>query len=172
MVRIIILILGFFITLRAQNSDWYSVNMTTGSVPSCFVSKGLFDKTIDNYLNLYVGAKSDIVVKIVRFTDNQCIRCVYIKGGDSYFITNIPQGIYYLKIAYGNNWAKFDSKMFCLEKFLDPILFQKGEDLLDYFVKSDYSGYQIPSYELRLEVYENMGNTFQSETISEEEFMK
>jgi hypothetical protein len=146
--------------------------MKTGDSPKCFKFIPKYDYTLDNYLKVYVGSKTDVVLKLVRCSDNICIRSVFINSGDTYFITNIPQSLYYVKIAFGQDWSRMKSGLFCVEKFREKVIYQKGEDLLDYYLISTYSGYQVPSYSLELRVYETTGNSFDTAEISEEEFME
>lgn len=169
-----ILIIGLVLHFKiySQNQGWMYRDMKTGDVPFCFLGKSEFDYKLDNFLKVYVGGSYDIALKLCRVFDDKCIRYVYIKSGSSYYINNIPQAQYYLKIAYGKGWAIFDSEIFCAEKFIDYSNYQKGDETLDFRLIKTERGYQVPSYELKLDVRKGSGNEYQQSEISEEEFMK
>lgn len=159
----------------AQKDGWESVNIKTGDVPSCYTFSPKFDFKLNNLLRVKVGGNADIALKLVDYYSDKCIRYVYISSGATYEIYNIPEGRYYLKIAFGNDWSILKSGYFCEAKFYDSESYQKGEDILDYYVKKDSYGYQVPSYELFLEVRvtkKDKRNKFDTSEISEEEFLK
>ncbi|MCX7878255.1 MAG: hypothetical protein N2510_06390 [Ignavibacteria bacterium] len=167
-----IFLITLYFSVYSQSSEWIYKQMETGDVPVCFLEKSEFDYSLDNFLKVYVGGIYDIALKLCRAFDDKCIRYVYIKSGDSYYISNIPQAQYYLKISYGKGWAFFNSSIFCVEKFVDYVNYQKGEEILDYRIIKTDKGYQIPGYELKLDVRKGAGNEYEQSEISEEEFMK
>ena len=114
-----------------------------------------YNYKIDNYLRIDATGSSDVVVKIINSATEECIRCVFINGGSNYEIVNIPEGIYYLKIAYGYDWSKKVSGSFCFAKFMRDVHYQIGNDQLDYFLKDYGSSYDVPSFELVLKVLSN-----------------
>lgn len=96
---------------------------------------------------------------------------MYINSGTTYSINNIPEGKYYLKIAYGKNWISKVEDGRCVGKFLTNPLYEKGDDILDYNIQYTATGYSVPSYNLQLDVIStNMYNSFNSSNISEESF--
>lgn len=159
-------------TVYCQDEDSFvPVSIQTGQIPGCYIFKPEFDMSLDNFLKINVGGESDVVLKMVNNTSGECVRYVYIKSGESFFITNIPKGVYHLKIAYGNNWAESGQGEKCSAKFLNNALYQIGNDLLDFYPIENYNGYQIPSFELFLKTFSNnRKNEFDAEEISEEEF--
>ncbi len=84
----------------------------------------------------------------------------------------IPEGVYYLKIASGLNWGIKPHQSLCEGRFTEYANFKKGTNLLNFLRKSTEDGYQIPSYELRLQVSESQrgNNQFDPDVISESEF--
>ncbi|MEO8513568.1 MAG: hypothetical protein ABI543_08415 [Ignavibacteria bacterium] len=161
-------------TYSQENYDsWTSVNYNTGDTPSCLTFKPKYDFKLENFLRISVGGNSDIVVKLMNNSTSECIRYVYINGGDTYEIKSIPEGYYYVKIAFGSDWRKSLALGTCFAKFIDNNEYLRGEDILDFnLVKTPY-GYEVPFYELKLDVYTtNKNNSFDSEQISEDEFLK
>lgn len=158
----------------SQNVEEYMpAEMHTGQTPSCYEFRQSSDAGLDNFLKVIVGGGADVVLKLVRSNDDVCIRYVYVRSDDSYSLRNIPAGIYYLKIAYGNDWAVSTTGGGCSAKFLSNNLYQVGTDLLDFNPVKDSEGIQIPSYELILKTISGSSNNeFQAENITEEDFNK
>lgn len=149
---------------------WKEQYVQNGELPSCYnftPKKG----NIDNYLEVYVGSGTDVAIKIMDLKTEKCIRYVYINSGSTYSIRNIPEGKYYLKIAYGKNWLSKVENGQCVGKFIINPMYEKGEDILDFNVEYNANGYSIPSYQLKLDVIAtNILNSFNSHSISENEF--
>jgi hypothetical protein len=127
-----------------------------------------------------VGNNTDVVIKLMNVETKKCIRYVYIQGNNSFTIKNIPEGRYYLKIAYGRFWKQKEVKGKCLGKFSNSALYKKGEKILDFnkiytgikTVGEDrYRTFQLPSFSLRLDVVTtNFDDQYKSNSISEDDF--
>lgn len=175
--RYVLTVFIFFVSsyslCQDNNDDFYGIVINTGDKPECISCKSLYNTKIDNFLRIDARGSTDVVVKVINNFTEECIRCVFISGGSEYYINNIPEGIYYLKIAYGYNWSKKVIGSFCFAKFATDAHYQIGNDLLDYYVKESYNGYQVPSFELILKVITNSRkNEFDADNISEEEFYR
>ena len=171
---LVIFLSSEYLYSQSDDSDWTNINLQSGDFPGCnsFVTPG-YDYSLNNYLSVYLGGSTDLVLKLIDTKTEKCIRYVFIKNGDTYYIKNVPQGTYYLKLSFGNNWSKIGSGTLCFAKFKDNVLYQKGEEILDFNIIKYPNGYEIPSFSLHLEVISNnRNNEFQSEEISEEEFYK
>jgi hypothetical protein len=109
---------------------------------------------------------------MINYLNGKCIRYVYISKNSTYTIRNIPQGKYYLKIAYGDNWGVEEGKSICEGRFTTNTLYKKGNDILDYNFVYTGDHYQIPSFSLKLDVIktDDQVNTFDTNTINENEF--
>lgn len=164
-------------------SDWVKTDLRTGTSPDCYNFTPTYDFAIDNKLQIKVGSSTDIVIKLCSYTTGKCIRYVYIRHGATYDITNIPQDLYYTKIAYGKDWRQKIENGQCLGKFVKNAFYKKGEQDLDFNIKYlgvtkdedyEYTNYNIPSYSLSLDVIESDldKNIYQTISISEEEFNK
>ncbi len=170
---VIIFYISSYSFCQDNNDDYYKIVINTGDKPECISCKSFYNTKLDNYLRIDATGSSDIVIKMIDNYTGVCIRSVFISGGDIFYINNIPEGIYYLKIAYGYNWSKKVFGSFCFAKFATDAHYQIGNDLLDFYVKESYNGYQVPSFELILKVRTNSRkNEFDSDNISEEEFYK
>lgn len=152
-------------------AGWTEAEMENGSMPSCYNFKPKQNKSIDNYLEIHVGGGTDVVVKLINIETEKAIRYVFINSSSTYKIEHIPQGRYYLKIAYGKSWISKVENNQCVGRFINSPMYEKGEDILDYnFIKTP-DGHQVPSFQLSLDVISsNLTNSFESQNISENEF--
>ena len=108
---------------------------------------------------------------ILNLNTEKCVRYVFINSGSTYTIRNIPEGRYYLKIAYGKNWLSIVENGQCIGKFIRNPMYEKGEDIMDFNIKNTAQGYSIPSFKLELDVLSTgVNNSFNSKNISESEF--
>ncbi|MFV0177890.1 hypothetical protein OBK27_13255 [Empedobacter falsenii] len=153
-----------------KEEGWEKSIIENGIMPFCynFTPKRV---NIDNSLNVIVGGGTDVVIKLMNVKTDKCIRYMYINNASSYSIKGIPEGRYYLKIAYGKNWFSKKENGKCIGKFIKNPMYEKGEDIMDFTLVHSNNGYQIPSYELHLDVISTSAvNSFNSTGISEESF--
>ena len=166
--------------------DWKKTNYESGVTPECENYNPKYDYEIDNYLRIIVGSGTDVVVKLMKkgYYEDECIRIVYVRSGDTYEIKNIPQDEYYLKIAYGKDIRKKIVDDMCYIKFMSNAKYEKGSEILkfklikqpDKTIGNDvYENWSVPSYELFLDIVqpkESKEKVFVAKNISEEEFNK
>jgi hypothetical protein len=112
---------------------------------------------------------------MINVATEKSIRYVYIERNSTYTIRNIPEGRYYLKIAYGDNWGRKKDESSCANRFITNTLFKKSDNILDYNLIYDGNGnYQIPSYSLQLNVIvasgDGSGSSLSTNSISENSF--
>jgi curved DNA-binding protein CbpA len=165
-----------------DSADWSSTSYSTGSTPSCYNFRAKYDRSLDNRLEVSVGSNDDVVLKMINTLTDKCIRYVFIRSGDTFNITNIPQGKYYLKIAYGRDWRQKILNGKCIGRFIEDAFYKKGDDTLDFYKKYEgavtnhdgiaYERYQVPSFSLKLDVIKSAysNDQFQSSNISEIDF--
>jgi len=153
------------------SEGWEERGLENGLMPSCYNLKPESDESIDNSLEINVGGGTDVVVKLMNVKSEKCIRYVFINSGSTYQIRNIPQGLYYLKIAYGKEWLSKIENNQCIGKFLRNPMYEKGEDIMDFSIQRSSNGFSIPSFKLSLDVVSsNLSNSFSSQNISENDF--
>ncbi|MCE2711875.1 MAG: hypothetical protein LW688_04970 [Cryomorphaceae bacterium] len=153
-------------------NGWQERNNDNGQLPSCynFVPK---KGNLDNSLNVYVGSGTDVAIKLMNVETEKCVRYVFINSETDYSIENIPEGQYYLKIAYGKDWLSKNVNGQCIGKFVKNPMYEKGDDILDFNKIITATGYSIPSYSLQLDVVSSgAANSFDSQDISEKDFNK
>jgi hypothetical protein len=118
-----------------------------------------------------------------NYYEDECIRIVYVRSKDTYEIRNIPEGRYYLKIAYGKDYRQKVVDNQCYVKFMQNAQYEKGVEVLDFnkikqpdkkIGNEIYENWNVPSFELSLDVIVTKGtkSTFKSNDISEAEFNK
>jgi len=152
------------------DEGWKERNIKNGQMSSCYNFRP-YNGKIDNKLEVHVGGGTDVVIKVMNLETNICVRYVYINSGTTYLINNIPEGMYYLKIAYGKNWYSKSDNNQCKGKFFHNPLYEKGTDIMDFNIKYHGDSYSVPSYQLQLDVISNENvSTFSSQNISEIEF--
>lgn len=163
------------VDLKVSEPTYIYPSMTNGNIKGCSNIKPEYDKNLDNSLDVSCGSNADVAVKMIDYSTDKSIRYVYIRKNTTYTIWNIPEGRYYLKIAYGDNWAIKEGESVCEGRFTTHIVFEKGKDILDYNLRHDSKGgTQVPSYSLKLNViFHNNDlqmNKFSTNNISENEF--
>lgn len=155
---------------RLQDNGWVVESLSNGNLSNCYNYVAEYGE-IDNYLLVRVGNNTNVVVKILDYSTDRCVRYVYINQSSSYRIERIPEGRYYLKIAYGFDWMSINKDGYCTGKFTRNALYEKGEDILNYNLIRERDGYSIPSYEISLNVISSgSSNSFNSSNITEQEF--
>jgi hypothetical protein len=166
-------------------SGWEKKNYQSGITPDCENVTPKYDYDLDNYLRINVGSGTDVVVKLMKkgYYEDECIRIVYVRSSETYEIKNIPEGRYYLKIAYGKDYRKKILNNICYIKFMENAQYEKGSEILDFnkikkpnerIGNNIYENWSVPSFELSLDVIVTNAtkSTFKSNDISEAEFNK
>ncbi|MDH5474860.1 MAG: SH3 domain-containing protein [Cyclobacteriaceae bacterium] len=155
-----------FWTKRASSKE-----VTTKMICEDFTEQ--YDQKLNNYLQVNAGADRDLVIKLIKHSssNDDCIRSIYVEAGGEVKIRNIPEGKYYVKVAYGNNWKIDTINGICYGKFDSNAIYEKGADLFDFNIVKTEKGHQVPSYQLTLEIITNNpeGKVVENQ-ISEEEF--
>jgi len=155
---------------RLKKEGWEENDMENGQLSKCYNFKPKYSK-IDNKLDVNVGGGTDIVIKLMNKETNKCIRYVFINSNSSYEIKNVPEGIYYLKIAYGKNWISKVENGKCIGKFLSNPTYEEGSDEMNFNIQRTFDGRSIPSFQLSLDVIStNSFDSFSSQNITEETF--
>ena len=121
--------------------------------------------------SIEIGDGCDVAIKIVNQTNDQCIRYVFIPANTTANIQMIPQGQYYLKLAYGKDWMEYDNGDGTIDgKFTSNVSYDKSVDVFDFGKKNSSS---VINYVLQINIKESLlQNNFQTVSISESEFRK
>lgn len=124
----------------------------------------------DNYFDITMGKGCNVAIKIMDFKTDKCIRYVYVAENTTTTVQEIPQGIYYLKLAYGYDWMELDTDRGKLGKFTRNVAYERSQDTFDFGVKNSRD--EI-NYQLEINVVNSkLENNFITTPITETEFMK
>lgn len=124
----------------------------------------------DNYFDIRIGEGFNVAIKIVNVESEQCIRYVYVPEGETITVSQIPQGRYYLKLAYGKDWMEITDGDYIRGKFTRSPFYEKSTSDYDFGKKNSQS---FVNYTLELNVVDgDIENNFETIAITEEEFMK
>lgn len=123
----------------------------------------------DNYFDIAIGSGCNVAVKIMDIRTDKCIRYVYVAENTTTTVQEIPQGVYYLKLAYGYDWMELDTDNGKVGKFTRNVSYERSQDSFDFGVKNSSEEF---SYRLEINVSgSTLENNFLSIPIDEEEFM-
>ncbi len=149
------------VTREDKYSSWEKKTYKSGATPKSFNFKGKFDYKLDNYLKIKVGKNTEVVVKMYKMgktaAQDELVRVTYINSSTTQFIRNVPEGEYYLKIAYGKDWREkvVDGKKF--GTFTKNALYEKAPQILDFNTVKTSKGINVPSYNLTLDLQPSSG---------------
>lgn len=167
---------GYILGPSLDQSEFWTKRATSKSEKTKVVCEDFtsqFDQKMNNYLQINAGTGRDLVVKLMKQspTEDVCIRSIYIDANSEIKIKNIPEGNYYVKAAYGNNWKLNNINGICYGKFETDAIYEKGADIFDFNIIKTEKGHQVPSYQLTLEIItSNPDGKVVENQISEEEF--
>jgi len=167
-----IIFLGFYkFTYSQIIEEWKSESMSNGDVPKCIKHNPKYNFTLNNFLRIKVGGKCDAIIKLINYNTGECIRIVFVKANNEYEMKYIPEGKYYVKVAFGNDYKVLIDSFGCQGRFFNNTTFFQGTEILDYFLIKIGNKIQVPSYEIILETKtKDKKNRFNTEKITEEEF--
>lgn len=122
----------------------------------------------DNYFDIRIGKGCCVAVKIVNAETKQPIRYVYIPEEETVTVSQIPQGIYFLKLAYGNDWMELDEDSIKRGRFTRDVSYEKSASTYDFGKKNSQS---FVNYTLEINVINgDTEHEFKTMPITEEEF--
>lgn len=122
----------------------------------------------DNYFDITMGEGSSVAVKIMDVETDRCIRFVFVNENSTATVSQIPQGKYYLKLAYGRDWMQHDTDSVTVGKFTTHVFYEKSRNVFDFGQKNSL---REVNYELKINVRNaSAENNFSTEPISESEF--
>lgn len=150
-------------------SGWYAPErMPEGELSKDYGVKNVYGQQ-DNYFDIKIGEGCDVAIKIVDVQSGKCVRYVLVPENESITINQIPQGKYYLKLAYGKDWMEKVSDNCIVGKFSRNALYERSVDVFDFGKKNSN---QIVNYALSINVVDDSSeNNFSTCDISEDEFL-
>lgn len=152
-------------------TGWYfSKKPTCGELPKEYGVKSRYGQQ-DNYFDIVIGNGYDVAIKIIDVVTDNCIRYVFVPENSSANIQMIPQGKYYLKLAYGKEWMEYDNGTGTIDaKFTKNVKYDRSIDIFDFGKKNSSD---VISFVLKINIADSeLQNNFRTAEISETEFMK
>ena len=117
-----------------------------------------------------MGEGYNVAIKIVDAATDKCVRYAVVRENSTTTVSQIPQGRYYLKLAYGQDWMELSTDSMIIGKFTRNAFYERSRQIYDFGKKNSLE--QV-NYELRINVQDASGmNNFETTPISEEEFLK
>lgn len=158
--------------LKRSPSKWKNNQLKTGTSPyNSYFGRGVYDKKFHNKIIIHNGQKRDVIVCLTQYySSNKTIRNEYIRAGDSFEMTSIPNGVYYIKSFFGKYWNPDTVFGGYVTGFFDTLAGFSKSDQVDDLLKLEQDNYQYSVYELTL--YPVVGGNMESEPIAASEFFK
>lgn len=159
-----------------EESRWAGNSLQNGSSPyDGIFGKGIFDFESECWLTFKNGNSTDAIVCLENVTNGTTIRNAYIQAETDYRMTNIPEGVYMVKIFYGNDWnpEKTINNGAIRGAFSSDQSFSqsdKPDDLIRMKITEMYNGISFTTGEITLYTVSN-GNMNQR-NIKSDEFFK
>lgn len=95
---------------------------------------------------------------------------VYVAENSTTTVQEIPQGIYYLKLAYGYDWMSLGENGEKIGKFTRNVSYERSQDTFDFGLKNSI---EERNFSLEINVVDSkLENNFLTTPINEEEFLK
>jgi hypothetical protein len=149
-------------------SKWEGNKLNTGDSPyNNFFGTGIYDSQFSNEVTVHNGQKTDVIVCLTEYeTPYRTIRNEYIRAGESFKLTSVPNGLYSLKWFYGNNWNPDTVYMEGIQGFFDNDAgFSISDSPSDLLKMEQNSGWKITLYPVQ-------NGNMESKEINPNEFFK
>lgn len=152
------------------------LQLNTGTIPfASFHDTAYFRTFFSHIIRIKNNTDQDVVVFIVEKKTNKTVRNHYIRAHDTYEITYLPDGDYYMKMMSGNDWD-FEKKIKGVPlsgRFKRNLRYEWYTDssetiVLRYMVDGD--SWQHSVYEINL--HQVSEHQVKDKGISEQEFFK
>lgn len=146
-----------------------------GDIPYAeYWGKGSYDVSSLSYLRILNYSGRDAVVLLREKYSGRVIRNVYVKSISSYKINKIPEGIYTMKVMYGNSWNKdkYNGTDFPKGGFMKNVSYSstRNNEEFDFRFERDLAGVNYPTWEVTLHKVKD-GN-MRTKDISKNDFFE
>ena len=136
------------------NAGVLSSTSENKSESACLNENAIYDKKMDNFLEIETKENSEAIVALVNIETNKTVRSAHIQQMQKHSMKNIPEGKYRLKIIYGEGYAEEIINGVCTGYFKESIKTEAGEDIIDFNKIINESGVDVPSYEMSIDIAE------------------
>lgn len=84
---------------------WRGNQLSTGDSPyNAYFGSGVYSSYDENEITFRNGPGSDVVICLVDLYSERVIRNEYIRAGDTFTMTEVPDGTYFIRGVYGRDW--------------------------------------------------------------------
>ncbi len=153
-------------------SKWVGNKLKTGDSPyNYYFGTGVYDNQFSNEVTIHNGQKADVVVCLVEHDyPKRTIRNEYIRAGESFKLTSVPNGLYSLKWFYGNDWNPDTLYMGEIRGFFDNDAgFSKSDSPSDLLkMEQNDEGFSI----WKITLYPVKDGNMETQKIDPNEFFK
>ncbi len=154
---------------KLQEEGWEYETPTGGEFDESYGVKPVYGLQ-DNYFDITVGKGFNVAIKIMNASTNKCIRYVYVPENQTVTVNEIPQGLYYLKLAYGQDWMCYKTDSTTMGKFSKTAFYERSIDTYNFGRKNSQD---FVNYELKINVIDgSVSNNFETQPIKEQEFLR
>lgn len=154
--------------------SWEKLRLITGDTLACYNVIPSYDRNLRTKLTVRVLEGYDAVVKLYKKeeSNDMCIRIAYIRSGESFDFLFIPEGLYYVKIAYGEDFRKGIVNNKCVTIFTKNSHYEIGTQFFDFYLVRKYDVIQTPTWTLEVKSRRPPlpGEVFTVKEITEEDF--
>jgi curved DNA-binding protein CbpA len=153
-------------------SKWEGNKLNTGDSPyNNYFGTGVYDTQFSNEVTVHNGQKTDVIVCLTEYENPyRTIRNEYIRAGESFKLTSVPNGLYSLKWFYGNNWNPDTVYIEGIQGFFDNDAgFSKSDSPSD-LLKMEQNEKQYSTFEITL--YSVQNGNMETKEINPNEFFK
>lgn len=152
---------------RIENTDRaivYHPQPKNGFSPyNSFFGKGIYNNNTGNEFVIKNSNSTDAVVLLVNAYSGKKVRNEYIRKGETFKMTGVPNGTYYLEWTSGNNWSPDKIVGRLKGGFQTDESFTKTRDRNDWMKVDGYQQWTVTLYTVS-------GGDVESESLSANEF--
>ncbi len=158
-----------------ETSKWSGNSLQNGDSPyDDFFGTGIYNYNSECWVTFKNGNSTDAIVCLENVTNGRTIRNEYIQAGKDFKMTNIPEGVYKVKVFYGNNWnpekaLNIGAIKGAFETDQSYSLSDSPNDLIRMKITETYNGIRYTTVEITLYTVSN-GNMNQRNINSDEFF--
>lgn len=151
------------------DQGWQPVSLAGGELGEAYGIRPVYGVR-DNYFDISMGKGCSVAVKVVDASSDRTIRYVYVPENTTVTINEIPQGLYYLKFAYGRDWMELPTDTVRQARFTRSVAYERTTDAYDFGRKNSDT---FVNYTLSITIVHGAAeHNFHTEPISAEEFEK
>lgn len=144
-----------------------------GSMPyKSTYGNGYFDSNSLSSVEVKNGVETDALVMLYNVRKDRVYRHAYITSNSTFEFENIPEGIYDMKVYYGNNWNRGKDNGNGNPKggfdYNESYTHSNSSDYFRIIFTEDYDGISYPTYTVTL--YQVRSGNMQTEKMSKVDF--